>query len=301
MKIMLLGSNGQLGKELDKKISSAFSVFAFPRSKLDITNEQAVYEAVFHIQPDLIINAAAYTAVDKAESDKERAYDVNAYSVARLAQLVNAKKVWLIHYSTDYVFDGTKLGRYSEKDKTNPINIYGASKLAGESAITETNCQHLIFRTSWVIGKDGNNFAKTILRLAMERDYLRVINDQIGVPTSPSLISRITLDAIYAIQINKAWPQGVYHLAPQGITNWFEIAQTLLAHAEKKKLLLQATANDIQAISTSEYLTAARRPMNSLLKTHKLQSQLSFNLPHWRDDFLITSKNICKDLSVGMT
>jgi len=252
MKIMLLGSHGQLGKELEYQISSVFSIFAYPRSKLDIMNEQAVYEAVFQIQPDVIINAAAYTAVDKAESNKEEAYDVNAYSVARLAQLVKNKRVWLVHYSTDYVFDGTKSDPYSENDETNPINIYGASKLAGERAITKTNCQHLIFRTSWVIGKDGNNFAKTILRLAMERDHLKVINDQIGVPTSPSLISKVTLDAIHAIKMNKAWPQGIYHLAPQGMSNWFEIAQTLLFHADNQQLFLNAHANDIQAITTEE-------------------------------------------------
>lgn len=299
MKIMLLGSNGQLGKELNKHLSAVFSVFAYPRSVLDITNEHAVHEAVFEYQPDLIINAAAYTAVDKAESDKEHAYAVNAYSIANLVQLVEANRIWLIHYSTDYVFDGSKSNPYSEDDKTNPINIYGASKLAGERLITDSNCQHLIFRTSWVIGKYGQNFAKTILRLAMERDHLNVICDQVGVPTSPSLISKVTIDAIRAIQERRVWPHGIYHLAPKGTSNWFEIAKTLLKYAKSQQVSLSATVDNIQSITAAEFPTSAKRPLNSLLETQKLQSQLSFDLPHWKEDFLTTAHEIIKELKVA--
>jgi dTDP-4-dehydrorhamnose reductase len=296
MKILLLGSNGQLGRELERQLPAAGNVVAFPRSALDITNHQSVRDAVLAIQPSIIVNAAAYTAVDKAETDTEHAYAINAEAVANLAKIAQKERAWLIHYSTDYVFDGSKPSPYLETDKPNPINVYGASKLAGETAIAAADCQHLIFRTTWVIGKDGNNFAKTILRLATERDALRVIDDQIGVPTSPSLITRVTIDAIRAIKESKAWPQGIYHLAPQGKSSWNEIAKTLIAYAEQQHIPLRTHAADIQAITTAEYPTAAKRPLNSQLDTHKLRSQLSFDIPHWKDDFLAVASGIIGEL-----
>ena len=296
MKILLLGSNGQLGRELERQLSSVGSVAAFPRSALDITNHRAVTDAVLAIHPNVIVNAAAYTAVDKAETDAERANSVNAEAVANLAQIAQKNGAWLIHYSTDYVFDGSKPTPYIETDAPNPINVYGASKLAGETAIAAADCQHLIFRTSCVIGKDGNNFAKTILRLAAERNSLKVISDQLGVPTSPSLISKITIDAIRAIKQDKAWPEGIYHLAPQGVSSWHEIAKTLIVYAEQQRVQLNAQVADIQAITTAEYPTAAKRPLNSQLDTHKLRAQLSFDLPHWKDDFLAVASDIVKEL-----
>lgn len=296
MKILLLGSNGQLGRELERQLPAAGNVVAFPRSALDITNHQSVRDAVLAIQPSIIVNAAAYTAVDKAETDTEHAYAINAEAVANLAKIAQKERAWLFHYSTDYVFDGSKPSPYLEIDKPNPINVYGASKLAGETAIAAVDCQHLIFRTTWVIGKDGNNFAKTILRLATERDALRVIDDQIGVPTSPSLITRVTIDAIRAIKESKAWPQGIYHLAPQGKSSWNEIAKTLIAYAEQQHIPLRTHAADIQAITTAEHPTAAKRPLNSQLDTHKLRSQLSFDIPHWKDDFLAVASGIIGEL-----
>ena len=296
MKILLLGSNGQLGRELERQLSSVGSVAAFPRSSLDITNHRAVTDAVLAIHPNIIVNAAAYTTVDKAETDAERANAVNAKAVANLAQIAQKERAWLIHYSTDYVFDGSKPTPYLESDTPNPINVYGASKLAGEREIAAVNGQYLVLRTSWVIGKDGNNFAKTILRLAAERNSLKVISDQLGVQTSPSLISQITIDAIRAIKQDKAWPRGIYHLAPQGVSSWYEIAKTLIAYAEQERVQLNTQVADIQAITTAEYPTAAKRPLNSQLDTHKLQSQLSFDLPHWRDDFLAVARDIVKEL-----
>jgi len=296
MKILLLGSNGQLGRELERQLSSVGSVAAFPRSALDITNHLAVTDAVLAIHPNVIVNAAAYTAVDKAEMDAERANSVNAEAVANLAQIAQKEAAWLIHYSTDYVFDGNKPTPYIETDAPNPINVYGASKLAGETAIAAADFQHLIFRTSWVIGKDGNNFAKTILRLAAERNSLKVISDQLGVPTSPSLISKITIDAIRAIKQDKAWPQGIYHLAPQGVSSWHEIAKTLIDYAEQQRVQLNTQVADIQAITTAEYPTVAKRPLNSQLDTSKLRVQLSFDLPHWEDDFLAVTSDIVKEL-----
>jgi dTDP-4-dehydrorhamnose reductase len=296
MKILLLGSNGQLGRELGRQLSTVGSVAAFPRSALDITNHRTVTDAVLAIHPNIIVNAVAYTAVDKAETDAERANSVNAEAVANLAQIAQKEGAWLIHYSTDYVFDGNKPTPYIETDASNPINVYGASKLAGETAIAAADCQHLIFRTSWVIGKDGNNFAKTILRLAAERNSLKVISDQLGVPTSPSLISKITIDAIRAIKQDKAWPQGIYHLAPQGVSSWHEIAKTLIVYAEQQRVRLNTQVENIQAITTAEYPTAAKRPLNSQLDTSKLRAQLSFDLPHWKDDFLAVASDIVKEL-----
>lgn len=295
MKILLLGANGQLGKELERQLSSVGSVEAFSRESLDITNNAALHDTVRSVRPNIIINAAAYTAVDKAENDADFAHVVNADAVANLAQIAREQNLWLFHYSTDYVFDGSKQSPYIETDNPNPINVYGASKLAGEAAIAEADCQHFIFRTTWVIGKDGNNFAKTILRLASERDALKVIDDQVGVPTSPSLITRVTIDAIRAVKDNKAWPQGIYHLAPDGKTSWHEIAQTLIAYAAQQHIPLCTHAADIQAITTAEYPTAAKRPLNSQLDTNKLRSQLSFDLPHWRDDFLAVAGDIVKE------
>ena len=296
MKILLLGSNGQLGRELERQLSSVGSVASFPRSALDITNHRAVRDAALAIHPNIIVNAAAYTAVDKAETDAERANSVNAEAVANLAQIAQKEGAWLIHYSTDYVFDGNKPTPYIETDAPNPINVYGASKLAGETAIAAADCQHLIFRTSWVIGKDGNNFAKAILRLAAERNSLKVISDQLGAPTSPSLISKITIDAIRAIKQDKAWPQGIYHLAPQGVSSWHEIAKTLIVYAEQQRVQLSTQVENIQAITTAEYPTAAKRPLNSQLDTHKLRAQLSFDLPNWKDDFLAVASDIVKEL-----
>jgi len=296
MKILLIGSYGQAGRELERQLSSVGNVAAFPRSALDITNHRAVRDAVLAIHPNIIVNAAAFTAVDKAETDSERANSVNAEAVANLVQIAQKEGAWLIHYSTDYVFDGSKPTPYIETDAPNPINVYGASKLAGETAIAAADCQHLIFRTSWVIGKDGNNFAKTILRLAAERNSLKVISDQLGVPTSPSLISKITIDAIRAIKQDKAWPQGIYHLAPQGVSSWHEIAKTLIVYAEQQRVQLNTQVENIQAITTAEYPTAAKRPLNSQLDTSKLRAQLSFDLPHWKDDFLAVASDIVKEL-----
>ena len=296
MKILLLGANGQLGKELERQLSSVGSVAAFPRESLDVINHTAVRDAVRCVRPNIIVNAAAYTAVDKAETDADFAYAVNAEAVANLAQIAQEQSLWLFHYSTDYVFDGVKQSPYLETDTPNPINVYGASKLAGETAMAAADCQGLIFRTTWVIGKDNHNFPKTILRLARERDTLKVVHDQIGVPTSSSLITRVTMDAIRAIKDNNAWPLGIYHLAPQGKTSWHEIAQTLIAYAEQRQIPLRTHAANIQATTTAEYPTAAKRPLNSQLDTHKLRSQLSFDLPHWKDDFLAVASDIVKEL-----
>ena len=296
MRILLLGSNGQLGKELERQLSEIGHLDAFPRSLVDITNYKLVKETVDLINPNIIINAAAYTSVDKAEDDKEKAYAINSDAVENLAQIAKTEDALLIHYSTEYVFDGTKPTPYVEDDLTKPINVYGASKLAGEQAITRVNCKHLIFRTTWVIGKDGPNFAKTIIQLASERNNLNIISDQLGVPTSPSLITRVTVDAIQAIRKKKEWPKGIYHLVPRGVSSWHEIAQTLIDYAEYHDIQQKFSVKLIQAIATADYPTAAKRPLNSQLDTNKIRMQLSFDLPYWKDDFLAVTREIFEEL-----
>ena len=295
MKILLLGSHGQLGKELERQLSTVGTVAAFPRESLDITDHKAVSDTIRDVRPNTIVNAAAYTAVDQAEDERDLAYAVNAQAVAHLAQIAGAEGMWLIHYSTDYVFDGSKPTPYAETDAPNPMNVYGASKLAGEQAIARSECRHFIFRTTWVIGKEGHNFAKTILRLASERKGLTVICDQQGVPTSPCLIAKVTTDAIQAIRNNAAWPEGIYNLVPEGKSNWHEIAQTLVDFAAGLGMPLSAQARDIRAITTAEYPTAAKRPLNSLLDTQRLCAHLSFGLPDWKDDFLAVAGEIIEE------
>ena len=295
MKILLLGASGQLGTELNRQLPLIAKIKAYTRSELDITDTQAVIETISSFKPNVIVNAAAYTAVDNAEEEKSLAYAINSDAVAVLAQQAAKQGAWLIHYSTDYIFDGEKTAPYTEMDAPNPINVYGASKLAGEEFIAASNCNHFIFRTTWVIGKDGRNFAKTILRLATQRDSLSVINDQYGVPTSPSLITNVTIDAIKAIKQQKAWPSGAYNLAPLGVSTWYEIAQTLIIMAKENGVPLTISAEDILAITTDEYPTPAKRPLNSQLETQKLSQQLSFHLPHWKDDFSAVAAEVIKE------
>ena len=295
MKILLLGASGQLGTELNRQLPLIAEIKAYTRSELDITDTQAVIETISSFKPNVIVNAAAYTAVDNAEEEKSLAYAINSDAVAVLAQQAAKQGAWLIHYSTDYIFDGEKTAPYTEMDAPNPINVYGASKLAGEEFIAASNCNHFIFRTTWVIGKDGRNFAKTILRLATQRDSLTVISDQYGVPTSPSLITNVTIDAIRAIKQQKAWPSGAYNLAPLGVSTWYEIAQTLIIMAKENGVPLTISAEDILAITTDEYPTPAKRPLNSQLETQKLSQQLSFHLPHWKDDFSAVAAEVIKE------
>jgi dTDP-4-dehydrorhamnose reductase len=252
---------------------------------MDICDHDIMREKIMEFAPDVIVNAAAYTAVDRAESEAEAAFDVNAAGVKNLANIAKSLGCQLIHYSTDYVFDGTKSGVYTEEDATNPLNVYGKSKLASEHAIRESGCRHLIFRTTWVIGSRGNNFAKTILRLAGERDTLDVVADQRGVPTSATLIAGVTAQAIAAIKTNQDWGDGLYNLTPSGETTWHELACRIIEIAHGAGLTLRANKEDIKPISTAEYPTPAQRPMNSVLDTQKLRSRLAQALPTWQDDF----------------
>ncbi|MBO9484017.1 dTDP-4-dehydrorhamnose reductase [Salinisphaera sp. G21_0] len=294
MKILLLGANGQLGQELNRTLPALGEVMACSHAEVDITDQYSVIEVIHNFKPQVIVNAAAYTAVDQAESERNMAFRVNAEATGILAKEAARHDIWLIHYSTDYVFDGFKPRPYTEADSPGPINIYGESKLAGEEIIAGSGCHYLIFRTTWVIGKDGNNFAKTILRLATEKDSLSIINDQFGVPTSPALIARVTINAIEAIAIARHWPVGLYHLAPHGETTWYGIAKTLLQFAEEAQFPLTAGESSLQPIKTADYPTPAKRPANSRLDTSKLEQQLPFTLPHWQYDFFVAAEDIIK-------
>lgn len=296
MRILLLGALGQLGHELNRTLPALGEVKACGRADVDLTDHYSITEAIDIFKPDVIVNAAAYTASDKAESEPDMAFKVNAEAVGLLATEAAKRDIWLIHYSTDYVFDGLKANPYSETDTPKPINVYGESKLAGEQAIATSNCKHLIFRISWVIGKEGSNFAKTILRLATERDSLSIINDQFGVPTTPALIAKVTMAAIEAMATTTCWPSGIYHLAPHGETSWHGIALLLLQLAKEAGVPLAVGEGAIHAITTAQYSTPTKRPANSRLDTSKLEQQLKFTLPHWKHDFFAVANEIIKEL-----
>jgi len=292
MKILIFGAAGQLGCELSLRLARQWETVSLARESVDLRFPASITRAIETHQPDVLVNAAAYTAVDRAETERDLAFAINTEATRIMAQASAIHGITMIHYSTDYVFDGEKKAPYLETDTANPINVYGRTKLGGEEEIRGSGSRHLIFRVSGVIGQHGSNFAKTILRLAQERSELKVIEDQRGVPTTTPLIARVTTDAISAIEQNQPWDSGIYHLAPKGQTNWFEIAYQLLVHANARGLTLTAGARDIQPITTAQFPTAAKRPQNSLLNTSKLQRVLDFQLPSWKDEFLAVADQI---------
>lgn len=285
MKILLFGKNGQVGWELQRSLAPLGEIIALSSGSQDhcgdLTKLSGLAETVRQVKPDIIVNAAAHTAVDKAESEAELAHIINAGAPGVLAQEAKALDAWLIHYSTDYVFDGSGNTPWLEADVTAPLSVYGATKLAGEQAIQASNCKHLIFRTSWVYGARGNNFAKTMLRLAQERDSLSVINDQIGAPTGADLLADVTAHAIRTAQ---AQPElsDLYHLVASGETSWYGYASYVIDTAQKMGLQLKVNSESITPVPTSAFPTPAQRPKNSRLNTHKLQTSFNLTLPLWQ-------------------
>jgi dTDP-4-dehydrorhamnose reductase len=286
MKILLLGKNGQVGWELQRSLAPLGEVIALDAQSTaycgDLTNLQGLADTVDAIRPDVIVNAAAYTAVDKAESDAATAQQVNALAVGVLAVAAQRCGAWLVHYSTDYVFDGSGDAPWRETDTTAPLNVYGATKLEGERLIAANCVRHLIFRTSWVYAARGGNFAKTMLRLAQERDKLTVIDDQFGAPTGADLLADVTAHAIRSVMRN---PQlaGLYHLAASGETTWHGYAQFVVAQAETAGIALKTTLANIAPVPTSTFPTPATRPYNSRLDTQKLRASFDLTLPDWHD------------------
>ncbi len=287
MKIVILGATGQVGREVSRALPAVGEVVACDRSRADLEHPDRVADLLAHERPDVIVNAAAYTAVDKAEREPDRAQLINATAVATIAAEARRQDALLIHYSTDYVFDGQATGCYRETDPTSPLSIYGATKLAGERAIAESGCRHYLFRTSWVYATHGANFLKTMLRLAANRDDLAVVADQVGAPTSAALIADITAECIRrSADASLALPLGLYHLAPQGTTTWHGYAVFLLAAARDRGLPVRVSPDGIRPLTTAEYPTAARRPANSRLDTLKLTTALARSLPKWEDGVL---------------
>jgi dTDP-4-dehydrorhamnose reductase len=283
MKILLLGKNGQVGWELQRSLAPLGELIALASDSKnlcgDFTNLAGIAKTVRAIAPDVIINAAAHTAVDKAESEPELARTINALAPAVLAEEAARLNAWLIHYSTDYVFNGSGDKPWLETDLTGPLSVYGATKLESEQFIQQSGCKHLIFRASWVYSAQGGNFAKTMLRLAQERDSLKVIDDQIGAPTGAELLADVTAHAIRTAQQNPE-VSGLYHLVASGETSWHGYASFVLDYARRAGIPLNVAA--IEAVPTSAFPTPAKRPHNSRLNTTKLRSAFNLHLPHWQ-------------------
>ncbi len=286
MKILLLGKNGQVGWELQRSLLPLGEVVALDRASTplcgDLLRPGALAETVRALAPDVIVNAAAYTAVDKAESEPEAARTINAEAVGVLAREAQALGAWLVHYSTDYVFDGGGNQPWQEDQATGPLSVYGQTKLEGEQQIAASGVKHLIFRTSWVYAARGGNFAKTMLRLAQERDKLAVIDDQWGAPTGADLIADVTAHALRTAMASGEDLSGIYHLVAGGETTWNRYARFVLETARKINPALNLTAQEVQAVDTSAFPTPARRPHNSRLNTHKLQQRFALDLPDWQ-------------------
>lgn len=283
MKILLLGKGGQVGWELQRSLAPLGEIVAMGTAEADFERPEELRDLVKRIAPDAVVNAAAYTAVDKAESESEKAYRINAEAVGVLAEEAARTGAWLIHYSTDYVFDGEKPEPYREDDVTNPLSVYGKSKLAGEELIRRSGAKHLIFRTSWVFAAKGGNFAKTMLRLAREKDELRVVADQYGAPTSAELIADVTALALYRLSSGEGCDMGgTYHLAAGGDTSWHGYARYVLELAQARGVDLKVKPEQLQAIPASAYPVPAPRPQNSRMNTSRLCDAFGLHLPEWQ-------------------
>ena len=287
MKILLLGKNGQVGWELQRSLAPLGEVLALDRHSTtycgDLSKPEELAQTVLAYKPDFIVNAAAHTAVDKAESELELAKVLNVDAPAALAKAAAQVCAWLVHYSTDYVFDGSGTHDRQESEGTGPLSVYGQTKLDGEKAIANSGCKHLIFRTSWVYAARGGNFAKTMLRLAQERDKLTVINDQYGAPTGADLIADVTAHAVRRVlNTQNISFSGVYHLVASGEATWHSYASHVIEMAKTIKPELDWKVAEIAPVPTSAFPTPAKRPLNSRLCTHKLQQGFGLVMPPWQ-------------------
>lgn len=285
MKIVLLGSTGQVGWELRRSLAPLGEVIALQRDGLDglcgdLTQVEALTNSLRKIKPDTIVNAAAFTEVDQAESEPELARTINADALIALANVTKELRAQLVHYSTDYVFDGSGDHRRKEDEPKGPLNVYGRTKLDGEIAVQEVGCRHLIFRTSWVYAVRGKNFLHTILRLAADRDALQVVNDQHGAPTGAELIADVTAHALVARSRNAA-VNGIYHLAAGGETTWHGYARLVIEEARTAKWPVSVAEDAVAGISTEEFGAKAERPKNSRLDCSKLETALQLKMPDW--------------------
>jgi len=286
MSILLLGKDGQVGWQLQRSLAPHGQVIAYGRIECDIADLDRVRSVVRQIKPSVIVNASAYTAVDRAESEPELARRINAEAPGVLAEETAALGALLVHYSTDYVYDGCKSAAYAETDLTSPQSVYGRTKLAGEEAIRSVGGKSLIFRTSWVFGARGGNFVKTILRLAREKDALNVVDDQIGSPTPAAMIATVTGVALAMLRRGQLLEKGenrLYHLAAARPVSWYEFARTIVDLAgQAPGFDLRLKSEAIKAITTAEYPTPARRPTNSRLDCSRLEADFGLQMPDWQ-------------------
>jgi dTDP-4-dehydrorhamnose reductase len=286
MKILLFGKNGQVGWELQRSLAPLGELVALDRHSNDFCGDLAdldgIRETVQKVRPQVIVNAAAYTAVDKAESDAGTAHTVNAEAPGVLAEAADAAGAWLVHYSTDYVFDGSGSKPWEETDPTGPLSVYGRTKLEGEQRIAALCARHLILRTSWVYAARGGNFAKTMLRLAAERDRLTVVCDQFGAPTGADLLADVTAHMLRGALAGAPGFAGIYHVAAAGETSWHGYARFVLDCAAKSGGTLKASADSVDPVATSAFPTPAQRPHNSRLNTAKLRGAFGLQLPAWQ-------------------
>ena len=285
MRILLTGRSGQVGYELQRALASLGDIIAPDRAELDLAQPPTIERALAAHQPDIVVNAAAYTAVDRAEAERDLAVTVNAAAPVVIAREAARLGALLVHYSTDYVFDGEKKAPYIEDDAPNPISVYGASKLEGEKAIRASGCRHLIFRTSWVYAARGKNFLLTVLRLAGERPELRIVDDQFGAPTTARMLARAT-EAVLA----RPWDDrasGTYHMTAAGRTTWCGFAREIVA--------AKGLATPVVPIRTEEYPLPARRPRNSVLDNTRLHRTFGVHLPNWQEGLSQTLAELARD------
>lgn len=285
MKILLTGKDGQLGFELLRALAPLGEIAAVGRADCDLLDADALRALVRRVAPDVIVNPAAWTAVDRAESEPEAAFGVNARAPGILGEEAARIEALVVHYSTDYVFDGAGQAPWTESQRPAPCSVYGSSKLAGERALAEACARHLILRTSWVLGSHGGNFAKTMLRLAAQREQLTVVDDQFGAPTSAALLADLTAHLVrqYAREGAAAFPYGTYHVAAAGETSWYDYARFVLDAGREAGLPLRAGSADVLPVKTAAYPTAAQRPANSRLDTSLFRHTFGLRLPPWQE------------------
>lgn len=284
LKILVTGKNGQVGFELQRALAPLGEVVAVDHADCDLAQPDAIRQLVRSVAPDVIVNPAAYTAVDKAESDTSTAFAVNAQAPQVIGEEAARLGALVIHYSTDYVFNGGKDGLYAEEDTPDPQSVYGQSKLDGEKALAAANPRHLVLRTSWVVGAHGGNFAKTMLRLAAERERLAVVADQFGAPTSAALLADLTAHLVRQHQRSaEAFPYGTYHVVAGGHTSWCDYAKFVIGEALAAGKPLKAAPEAVAPLATSDYPTPAKRPANSRLDTSRFQETFGLHLPHWQE------------------
>ncbi|CBL44269.1 dTDP-4-keto-L-rhamnose reductase [gamma proteobacterium HdN1] len=285
MKLLIFGKNGQVGWELQRSLAPLGEVIALGQNEAnlcgDLSNLEGLRATLQRVAPDVIVNAAAHTAVDRAESEPDLAYRINAEAPSVMAEEAQRLGALLVHYSTDYVYEGSGERFWQESDAPAPLNLYGKSKLAGDQAIMASGCRHLIFRTSWVYAARGNNFAKTMLGLARTRNALSVVSDQVGAPTGAELIADVTAQAIYQALLDPQ-KQGLYHLVASGSTSWFDYAREVFSVARELGETLQLSDDAVTPIASSEYPKPAQRPLNSRLCTQKLTNTFQLTLPDWK-------------------